>query len=271
MFGLVPQRDNERTRVLLNDLCAYLTKHTSLTVVPHRAPSSEALASALRAGRVHVAWVGALLMLLSEHMVDTIPILSSVRENVALYHSVLFATAESPIRDLAGAKGKRVAWVAPSSASGYVVPRLSLVRAGIAMKHFFSEEIFAGSHPNAVRAAVEKKADLAATYAIYEDGDTSKPMVRSGFLTFDPALQVRILDVSGPIPADLIVAAAGVSVEIRRLVANALLRIADDPSSKEIMSDLIGADGFTPFTTSVLREVRALIRAARESGALAGT
>ncbi len=269
VFGMVPQRDDEQARGLLNDLCAYLSQHTGLSVAPHRSPSSEALASALKSGRVHFAWAGALLMVLSEHMTETIPIVSSVREGVSLYHSVLFSTVDSPIRDLAGAKGKCVAWVTPSSAAGYVVPRLSLMRAGIVVSEFFSREIFAGSHANTARAAVTGQADLAATYAIFEDGDSKKSMVRSGFRTFDPALEVRILDVSGPIPGDIIVAAPSVTPEVRRLVCNALMDSNSDAASRQTIADLIGADGFTPFTAAMLREIRALERTARESGALA--
>jgi phosphonate transport system substrate-binding protein len=268
VFGMVPQRDDERTRVLLSDLCAYLAQQTSLPVVPHRSPSSEALASALHAGRVHVAWTGALVTLLSPHMAEMIPILSAVRAGVALYHAVLFAPLDSPVHDLASARGKRVAWVAQSSAAGYVMPRLSLLRAGIDVSSYFSEEIFAGSHALAARATVNGQADLAATYAIFEDGDPHKPLAKSGFRTFDPNLAVRILDVSGPIPPDVIVAAPHVSAERRRLLCNAMLRIAAEPGAKEIMSDLIGADGFVPFAPGVLREARALVDAARDAGAL---
>jgi phosphate/phosphite/phosphonate ABC transporter binding protein len=265
---MVPQRDDERTRILLSDLCAYLSQSSPVQVVPHRSPSSEALASALHAGRVQVAWVGALLMLVNEQMVETVPIVSSVRENVALYHSVLFAPAQSSIRDIQGTKGKRIAWVAPSSSAGYVVPRLSLIRAGVPMRGWFAEERFTGSHVNAVRAVVEGAADVAATYAIFEGGDARRELARSGYRTYDPKLEVRVLDTSGPIPADLIVAAPTVSPEIRRVLSSALLRISGDPRSKAIMSELIGADGFTPFTPAVLREVRTLIAAARESGAV---
>ena len=268
VFGLVPQRDDERTRILLNDLCAHLSHSSPLQVVPHRSPSSEALASALRAGRVHIAWVGALLLLVNAQMAETVPIVSSVRENVALYHSVLFTTSQSSIRDIRGTKGKRVAWVAASSSSGYVVPRLSLIRAGIPVEGWFAEELFTGSHVNAVRAVVEGEADVAATYAIFESGDAQRELVRSGYRTYDPKLEVRVLDTSGPIPADLIVAASTVSSEARRVISSALMRISADPGSQAIMAELIGADAFTPFTPAVLREVRTLIAAARDSGAV---
>src|SRR5882757_860410 len=123
---MVPQRDDDKTRVLLNDLCALLTKSVGVTVQPHRAPSPEALSNPLHAGRVHVAWTGALLLLMREQMNGIVPVLSSVREGVALYHSAIFAPEGSPIRMLDQLKGKTIAWVAPSSASGYVVPRVSL-------------------------------------------------------------------------------------------------------------------------------------------------
>ena len=266
---MVPQRDDEKARLLLSGLCAYLERQIGIPVTPHRAPSPEALASALHSGRVQVAWVGALSMLLSEHMTEMVPLLSAVREGVAFYHSVLFTPIKSPIRDVRGARGKRIAWVAPSSAAGYAVPRLSLARAGIDPHGFFSEEIFAGSHPESARVVVEGRADLAATYAIYRGGDPTKPLVKSGFRTFDSRLDVRILDVAGPIPSDLIVAAPRVFQDVRRSIATALLRIATDRASKQIMTDLIGADGFTRVTPSALREVRALVEVARASGALA--
>lgn len=268
VFGMVPQRDDDKARLLLSDLCTYLVQQTGISVIPHRAPTAEALASALRSGRVQVAWTGALLMLLSEHMTDMVPILSAVREGAGFYHSVLYALADSPVRDLVAAKGKRIAWVAASSAAGYVVPRLSLMRAGIPVKGYFAQEIFAGSHAHTARALAQGQVDLAGTYAIFEDGDPKKRIVRAGFLTFDPHMKVRILDVSGPIPSDLIVTTPQVPPDVRRSLAAAFQRISIDRASKEIMTDLIGADGFVPFTPAVLREVRALVDVARASGAL---
>ncbi len=270
VFGMVPQRDDDKTRILLTDLCAYLSKYLDVPVLPHRSPSQDALASALNAGRVHCAWTGALQLLLSAHMTQMVPIASAVREGVAFYHSVLFTPASTPIETLADAKGKRVAWVAPASASGYVVPRLSLARRGIDVDGFFSAEIFTGSHAQAARAVVLGEADVAGTYAIFEDGDPTRPLVKSGYRTFDPELEVRTLDVSGPIPSDLIVVAPKVPAEVKRGLSQAFLQIAEDAASKEIMTDLIGADAFTHFTQSILREVRALVDVAGARGATSG-
>jgi phosphonate transport system substrate-binding protein len=265
---MVPQRDEDRTRGLLSDLCSLISQQINVPVVPHRAPSPEALANALHSGRAHVAWTGAILMLLSERMSDMVPLVSAVRAGAAFYHSVLFATHDSPVRSIAGAKGKRIAWVSQSSASGYVVPRLALARAGVPVRSYFSEEIFAGSHASVTRAAVRGEVDLAATYAIFEDGDPNKPMVRSGMSTFDPELKVRVLDVSGPIPADLIVASPKLPADIRFALGNAFMRIAGDRASKEIMSDLVGADGFARFTPAILREMKTLVSAARDASAV---
>ena len=72
------------------------------------------LANALRSGRVHVAWTGALLLLMSEQMSGIVPILTSVREGVALYHSAIFVSGRSPIRTVEQLQGKSIAWVARS-------------------------------------------------------------------------------------------------------------------------------------------------------------
>ena len=81
-------------------------------------------------------------------------------------------------------------------------------------------------------------------------------------------LKVRVLDVSGPIPADLIVASPKLPADIRFALSNAFLRIAEDRASKEIMTELIGADGFAPFTPAILREMKTLVQAARDASAV---
>ena len=268
VFGMVPQRDDDKTRILLNDLCALLSKSAGVPVQPHRAPSAEALAHALRGGRVQVAWTGALLLLLNEHMNGIVPILSSVREGVALYHSAIFAPEASSIRTIEQLKGRSIAWVAPSSASGYVVPRVSLVRRGVDVRGLFREELFVGSHTATARAVFEGKADVGATYVVFENGDPTKKIVRSGFLMADRSRAVHLLDVSGPVPGDLIVASPTVPVVLREAIAAALEVMAPDPAHKGIMHDLIGADGFVRYNSSVLGEMRELIQNARAAGAL---
>lgn len=268
-FGLVPSRDDPETRVMLNDLCARLAQATGLTFAAHRAPSPAALASALGGGRVHFAWVSPTLMVTAEQMAGVVPLLSAVREGVTAYHSVLFAPRASPVRTFEQLRGCRIGWVAPSSAAGYILPRISLVRRGIDVRTAFAREAFFGSHIATARAALAGEVDAAATFAVFERGDARGRMVKAGYFDAGDPRQVRVLDVAGPVPSDLIVASPQVTPGVRAVVARAFEALAGDEVARMFLRELVGTDCFRPFSATVLAELAALVRSGRELGALA--
>jgi len=268
VFGLVPQCDDTATRQRLNDVCTRLGERTGLAVIPHRAPSPDALANAWRAGRIQVAWIGAAQLVLSDALQSAIPILCSVREGAAWYHAVLFTVPTSGIKTLDDVRHKRVAWVAASSASGCIVPRLSLARRGVALGAAFAEEMFVGSHSAVARAVFDGRADVGGTYAIFENADARGKLVRSGFLESDPARRVVTLDVAGPIPGDLIIVAASVPNDVRRSITRALHLMGQVPADRQIVRSLIGADSFTDITSAAREELHALVDEGRRRGLL---
>lgn len=83
------------------------------------------------------------------------------------YRSVLVVRADSGIADLAGMKGKSLAWADPNSTSGYLIPRSELKKAGIGTEpgQYFSKTGFGGGHEQAVVAVLQKQYDGAATWA----------------------------------------------------------------------------------------------------------
>lgn len=261
-FGLVPAHQGDESRLALKDLCDLLGDDTGISVAPHCAPSPTALASAMQGDRVQLAWVSPTLLLLSDQLDHVVPLLSSVRQGVAFYHAVLYVRDDSPIRgphDLASA---RVAWVAPTSAAGYLVPRASLARQRIDATRLFRDEVFCDSHGGVTRAVAEGRADVGATYAVFEGGDPRRPLVRAGFREGVRGGEFRIIDTAGPIPSDMIVAAAAVPLSWRATLAGALCRLAADPVGRVPILKLIGADEFRPFSHTSLQELQALVKAA---------
>src|SRR5688500_6961225 len=217
---MVPQHDDPHTRVALNDLCRLLTRAVGGEVVPHRAPSPEALASAVKGGRVQVAWVSPTLLLLSRHLEDAVPLLCSVREGVRSYHSILFTRADSPIRSVEQLRNARAAWVSKTSASGYIVPRAALARRGIPLSVAFADDAFVGSHAAVARAVISRQADVGGTYAVFERGEPGGRLVKAGFLDgAGSPPSVHILDISGPVPSDFVIASGTVPVQTRNVIA----------------------------------------------------
>ena len=77
------------------------------------------------------------------------------------YHSHLIVRADSPYRTIEDLKGRSLAWADPNSASGYLIPLVSLRAAGIdAMKHF-GRTVFSGGHEQSALGVVNGQFDSA--------------------------------------------------------------------------------------------------------------
>lgn len=265
-FGMVPSSDDARTRLTLGDFCDMLGRSLQTTVVPHRAPSPGALASAIQAGRVQLAWLSPTLMSTSEQLSSVIPLVSSVREGVTAYHAALFVSEASPVRSVDQLSGARAAWVAPTSASGYLFSRVALLRRGLDPRRLFGRETFYDAHGAVARAVLERRADVGATFAVYERADPHRRLVRAGFLGVVPGRLARVIDVTGPIPSDVIVATRSTPGLARSAISIALRRIGDDPAALPALQVLFGVEGFQPFSAASLPALRALVDLGREAG-----
>jgi len=77
------------------------------------------------------------------------------------YHSHLIVRADSPYKTIEDLKGRSLAWADPNSASGYLIPLVSLRAAGIdAMKHF-GRTVFSGGHEQSALGVVGGQFDSA--------------------------------------------------------------------------------------------------------------
>lgn len=263
-FGLVPSTDDPRTRLHLTDLCTLLGGLVGGVIVPHVAPSPGALASAIAAGRVQIAWLSPTLMVTTPGLSSVVPLVSSVREGVTSYHAALFVDDASPIRSVEQLAGTRVAWIAPSSASGYLFPRAALRARGLDPGRLFASEGFHNTHGRVAEAVLLGRAQVGATFVHFEGGDPTRSLVRAGFLDVVKGRTGRVLEVAGPIPADLIASTPEVPIHARAALAMALQRLADHPSAREPLRALFGVERFAPFASAGARALRALIDLGRE-------
>ncbi|TPG45477.1 phosphate/phosphite/phosphonate ABC transporter substrate-binding protein [Roseomonas nepalensis] len=123
---------------------------------------------ALGAGRIDLAAIGPAVY--AAAWLDTNggvePLLVAEQEDgSASYVGVMVVRADSGIADLQGMRGRSLAWPDPNSASGYLIPRFALRRAGIDPNTYFARTGFAGGHEQAVVAVVQRQYDAAFTWA----------------------------------------------------------------------------------------------------------
>jgi ABC-type phosphate/phosphonate transport system substrate-binding protein len=263
-FAVCLHLNDDETRAAMDTMCELISADTGLDVQPLCAHAPSALTEALSRGEAQFAWVSPTLLLIAPQLSTVVPLLSSVRQSVSVFHSVVFSSMTSDTHSLDDMKDVRAAWVAPTSSSGYLVPRMTLARAGVDLKSAFSNEEFFDTHGEVARAVFTGKADIGATYAHFKGGDAKGELAHAGYHDAGPFVRARILARSGPIPADMIVAHRHVPIAMRIKFAGALSRLAHDPEGAHALHKTIGADDFSPVTNASLEELQALMTLAHD-------
>lgn len=161
----------------------------------------------------------------------------SVRFGLPYYRSQISVRADANINQIADLQGKRFAFVDPASTSGYLFPAAMLKKMGYDPDKFFSQTVFAGSHPNVILAIYRGQVDGGASF---EDARTN---IQAQFP--DVIQKVKVLTYTDPIPNDTWSLSAKLTPELRAKIKDRLLRIATTPDGKESLRNLYSIEGLT--------------------------
>jgi phosphonate transport system substrate-binding protein len=167
------------------------------------------------------------------------------------YTSRIYVRKESGITTLEGLRGKTIAFIDPSSASGYVYPMVMLIQKGLVQnrdpKTFFKEFVYAGSHDAGLLALLNGHVDALASF----------DQAREQYLK-DPAQREKIIFVAetAPIPEGGICARDGLDPALFAKVRTALLSMKG-PTYAPVLDALYNIDGFEPAEDREYDPVRA--------------
>lgn len=264
-LGLVPVQDDAETEDRLIEIGVALGTLAGLPcrTIPMASPA--ALAQAYATGDVNLLWSSPSLALVAPELRAAVPIVSSVRQGRAHYHGVLFVRADSPIKSPLQLRGTRAAWVAATSAGGYIFPRVALAGHGIDPDGLFASERFLGAHGVVADAVHDGEADVGATFAVFEGGDASRAMLRSGYLDAGHA-DMRVLLATPPIPADLFLASPSLHLAFEGGLPDIMRALAREVP--EAIALVFGADDFADCDTRQLEALRRQLEDAHELGVL---
>lgn len=140
---------------------------TSLGISVHvdSEPGYDPLAEALVSGQADIALLPPLLYVLAERRQPAIrPIATVIARGTTSYSSVLVVRGGEGLENLQDLHGKRLTFVDPSSASGFLFPYVYLLDRGLDPEKDFAEVRFSGTHPGAIQDLAEHRTDLIATF-----------------------------------------------------------------------------------------------------------
>ncbi len=187
--------------------------------------------------------------------------LTVLRHGSNTYQSQFIVKAGSPIKSLADFKGKKIAFVDPASASGYLLPLKMLRDKGIEP----AESVFAMKHDNVVSMVYNGQVDGGATFHTpAHDGEIedARRLVKTQYP--DVEQKVQIIQLSDPIPNDPIVFRANLPVEMKTKIAEAFLKFVKTDEGKAAFKAIYGVDDFKTASDADYDSVLSLGKIAEE-------
>ena len=244
----------------MEEFARCLGRLAKVDLAPRAFDTYDELTQAMFRGEIDLEWLPPIPFLaLADRR--SIAVLASVRK--APYRSAIIVAADSPLRSPRSLVGARAAWVDRHSASGFVLPRVKLARAGIEPATAFASERFHGSHDAVVQAVVSGEADFGATWA-----QATPPRNVTGPWSRAAALEgsVRVLSVFGSIPPDVIAARADLAPTARKAIVASLKTIYDEKQARWLVRDVFGTEAFYRPDLDVYDPLRDAVAEAYQSG-----
>ena len=215
----------------------FLQRETGLHFKTSVATSYAAVVEAMGAGKVDVGWLATFSYVLAHDKYGVELLLVVQRFGSPFYRGQIMVSAESGIKNLAGLKGKRFAFVDPASTSGHLYPKTLLISQGFDPELFFKKSVFAGSHNAVVLSIYKGEVDGGAAY------DGSRSAVAKTFPDiFD---KVKVLTYTKEIPNDTVSVRKELPENLKLKIREGLKAISHSPEGSKVLKKLYGISGFT--------------------------
>ena len=229
LIGLIPEmnvfKQKERFR-LLGD---YLSKKTGMEVKFTILSRYGNIIDRFTSEKMDGAFFGSFTGALAIEKLGVVPLARPVNlDGTSSYRGYLFVRRDSKIHDVAGMRGKRMAYVEKATTAGYLFPLAFLREHGIRdSDHFFSSSYFAGSHDAAIHAVLEGQADIgAAKHSIYDLMKADDARV---------ARDLVIIAESPWVPSNGLCVRKGLDDGTKQKLKNALLGLDKDPEGASVL------------------------------------
>lgn len=251
LLGLIPEQNIFRQRERYQVLGAYLSKKLGITVTFTSLSRYGNIIEHFSSEKMDGAFFGSFTYCLARKQAGVEVLVRPVNpDGTSTYYGYIFVRRNSGIRDLAGMKGKRFAFVEQATTAGYLFPIAYFRDHGIAdPRSYLGEVFFTGSHDAAVQAVLSGEADIgAAKNTVYDRLAQEEPRIGK---------DLTILAASGSVPQNGLAVRKDLDPELKSAVAKALLEMDRDPEGIVALKKF-GARGFVATTDSDYAYVYAL-------------
>ena len=248
-MGFVPLKNSEKLVEDLKPISDYLSERLGVKVEAFTASNYIGVVEGLGSGSVDFGIIPPFSSLLAQKQSNAKPILTSKgKTGKPGYTAELYVRKDSGIKSLQDVKGKKVAFVDPSSSSGYIYPGAMLVEAGLNLDKDISYQ-FSGGHDKSLQLLLNRDVDVIATFDGVEDRYAKDfPQAKT---------DIQKLATSDMIPGVMVTTSSKMDKELQDKLEKALRDIENDPKMKELFTKMFSITGFTDVDQDAYKKVEA--------------
>lgn len=246
-MGFVPLNNSETLIEDVKPIAEELSKKLGVKVEAFTASNYIGVVEGIGSGSVDFGFMPPFAYLLAKEQSEATPLLTTKgKDGKPGYYSYLYTKEGSGINSLADIKGKKVAFVDPSSTSGYIYPGAMLVKEGISLENDVTTQ-FTGGHDKSLQLLLNGDVDVIGSYdRIAERYVKDFP---------NAPKEVKSLVKSPLIPGITVVASKSMDKDMQEKLKNALREIEQDKEKMELFKKLFNITGFEEVDEKSYQEV----------------
>lgn len=212
------------------------------------APDTEAMASLLKSGEVDIYFDSPYPAMLVNEISGAQPVLRRWKGGDAVYYTVIFAMTDSGFTGLDDLTGHKVAFDDPTSTSGYVLPMVHMMEAGLNMKKKESSDesvaadevgyVFSQDDQNNIQWVISRRVDAAA-------------IDHRSFLNIPPESReaMTVLAETEKVARHVVLVREGLDPKLVEQIKQTLLNMDQSPEGREVMENFEETTKFDNFPT----------------------
>jgi len=235
-MGFVPMKDGDQLIESVQPLAEMLSEELGGKVEAFTATNYVGVVEGLGSGQVDFGFIPPFAYILANQESDANVILTAINKHgKSFYRSQFLVAADSDIESFDQIAGKKVAFVDPSSTSGYLFPGAHLKLNGVDIEKDMSY-VFAGGHDKALQLLLNGDVDVATTFV------DSRDRYKEDFPT---ALEAtRVLGYTKDIPNISVTVKGDMDAEMQVKIQEALLAVAESEEGAALLKELFNMYGF---------------------------
>jgi len=251
-MGFVPMRDGDKLIESVQPLAEMLTKELGVKVEAFTATNYVGVVEAMGSGEVDFGIIPPFAYVLANKESEAQVVLTAINKHGgSSYKSQFLVSTDSEIATFEDIRGKKLAFVDPSSSSGYLFPGAHLKGEGIDLENEL-EYIYAGGHDKALQLLLNGDVDVATTFV-----DAREKYLKD----FPNAIEATsVLGYTRDIPNISVTVRGDMDEALRVQIKEALMTVSETEEGSTLFRELFNMYGFVEATDAdydVIRDTAA--------------